>query len=526
MPVSVLSKNIETQNIPADCNVGVNREIPFAITLLRSTMTKDVDVKWMCSIKESECPNVFSNSSSALQVTAIFPNEGSYILNADVTKKGTKSSSKTNVLADSKVIPHVEIKYFPPQPISVTESTSIVATIMDLVPKCLAFWNVVTDGGFAEPKDESLVKSGMISIKDYEEHFLQELVDYDNNTLSKDTTLNIPENSLHPDSKYKFRLNILCPEPITDLQTPNDRKNITTFFDIILETNGPPTALPLLVTPPEGIPMKDEFTFKTGAATERKSDFPLRYTFAYQIDEVFINIGTFYEYQVARTQLPYSDEIQTFLQVTDNSNASVYVKGPVIKSNLKHTFTQSEIDFKLSEVQGTLSRSEYMKTFNSATVLILTTRKYLSEEEAKACEEKVYSMLKSELDSLKSTTSMTYVHLQNVVEFVKMTKNLLSIMTVIDEPFVEDILTLIDNKSRRVRRMILSNSLRNKNIMNNDPEYIKNVLSLSDILISSSNMETVKRERKKYVSKIHQFVTSLCQDPYLNSHLIRKLNLY
>lgn len=520
----MLSREISTQNIPADCSVGVNKEVPLVTALYRTPVNKNINVKWTCSIDETECPNVFSNSSESLQVSAVFPNEGMFVLNADVMIKGTTKSSNTRVLADPKVIPYVMIKYFPQQPVSSVDSNVIVATIMDLVPKCVAYWNIVTnDENFAKPKNESLTNIGLVSIKDYEEHFLQELVDYDNNTLSKDTTLEIPANALFPDSKYKFRLNVICPEPITDSMSPTDRNNITTYYEIVFETNGPPVALPLLILPLIGTPMKDLFTFKTGAAKERQSDYPLKYSFSYQVDNLIINIGTFYEFQVARTQLPYSNEIRTFMQVTDNNNATVYVKGPILKANKDYKFKQKEVDFKLSEIQGTLKRSEYSKTLNSATVLILTQRKYASEEDAKKYEQEVYEMLKTELSSLNSSKSSTFVHQQNVIEFVKMSKNLLSIMTVYDDSFVEDILSLTEAQSRRAKRLILSNSLRNKNIMAHDTDYIKNVLSLSDMLISSSNTDTVQREKKKYVEKIHLFITSLCQDQYLNSHTIRKL---
>ncbi|KAL7040768.1 hypothetical protein ACKWTF_000512 [Chironomus riparius] len=522
LPIKVLSREINTQNVPADCSVGINKEVPFVTALYRNPVNENINVKWTCTIDEKECPNVFTNLSESLQVSAVFPNEGIYVLNADVSVTGSSKSSNTRVLADQKVIPHVMIKYFPQQPVSAVEPNVIVATILDLVPKCVAYWNIVTDDEkYAKPKNESLTNIGLVSIKDYEEHFLQELVDYDNNTLSKDTTLEIPADALFPDSMYKFRLNVICPEPITEMMAPTDRQNITTYYEIVFETNGPPVALPLLILPLIGTPMKDLFTFKTGAAKERQSDYPLKYSFGYQVDNLIINIGTFYEFQVARTQLPYSNEIRTFLQVTDNNNATVHVKGPTLRANKDYKFTKKEIEFKLSEVQGTLKRSEYSKTLNSATVLILTQRKYASEEDAKNYEQQVYEMLKTELDSLKSSKSSTFVHQQNVIEFVKMSKNLLSIMTVFDDNFVEDILSLTEAQSRRAKRLILSNSLRNKNIMAHDTDYIQNVLSLSDMLISSSNPETVQREKRKYVEKIHLFITSLCQDQYLNSHTIK-----
>lgn len=529
MPIKVIAKEFQVQNIPAECTVGVNREVPFVTSLYRVSSMNEMSVKWTCvtGVNNDECPNVFTNATDTFQATATFPTDATYELRAEVTVMGTKESSKTTILADSKVIPHVEVKYFPQQPISTKNSNEFVVTLMDLVPKCTAKWIILSsddDDTFAKPKT-NLTNLGLISVTDHEEHFLQELVDYDNNTLSKDITLTIPSDSLFADVKYKFRLNIICPEPLTDSMVPSGRKNVTTFFDIIVQTNAPPEVLPLTIMPHVGVPMKDTFTFKTGAAKDAAEDFPLKYTFGYKIENLEIIIGTFYEYQVAVTQLPYVSEIYTFFEVSDNNNASIHVKGPLIAANLTYTFTQAEIDFKLAEIEGTLKRCEYGKTLNSAVTFILTQRKFSNDENARENEEKIYAMLKSELDSLKGSTSSSYVYQQNVVEFVKMSKNLISIMSVYEETFIEDILSLTDGSNRQ-KRMILSNSLRNRGIVTHDLDYIKNVLSLSDMLLSSSNKETARRERTKFVKKIHQFVESLCAGTQQkNSHVIGRRNL-
>jgi hypothetical protein len=209
------------------------------------------------------------------------------------------------------------MKYFPPQPINSVESHEFVATIVDLVPKCTAIWSLVADEGFGEPLVENVSNLGSISIQDYEEHFLNELVDYDNSTLSKDITMTIPADTLKANEKYKFRLNINCPEPINDLNA-TDRKNVMTFYDIIVETNGPPSTLELEIFPQEGIPMKQSFKFSTGAGKDRQSDYPLKYSFGYKVNDLPIVVGSFFENQVTHTQLPYSDDIDTFMEVNTN----------------------------------------------------------------------------------------------------------------------------------------------------------------------------------------------------------------
>ncbi|KAG5675114.1 hypothetical protein PVAND_005043 [Polypedilum vanderplanki] len=517
LPVKVFSKEFLIQNIPVACSIGVNKEIPFVSSRYRSSIVKDAIYKWTCT---DDCSYVFTNGSENSHIFASFSTEGNFELKAEVTIMNKTKESMTKVLIDSKIIPHVEVKYFPQLPVNTMQKNEFVVTLMDLVPKCTAYWEIITnEEEFANPKTD-LNDLGTLSIKDYEEHFLQELVDYDNNTLSKDITLTIPSDILYPNVKYKFRLNIACPEPLlTESMSSVDRKNITTFYDIVFPSNAPPKAFPLEVSPIEGVPMKDKFVFKTGAAKDDQSDYPLKYTFGYKIKNMTITIGSFYEYQVTQTQLPYSDDIETFYEVSDNNNASIYIVGPKIKANLKYNFTKDEINFKLSEIKGMLMRAEYSKTLNSAVTLILTQKKYATAENSEIYEKKIYEMLKTEIDFLKSTKSTTYVYQQNIIEFVKMSKNLISVLSVYDETFIENVLSLTESVTR-VKRMALSNGLRNRGIMTPDPDYIKNVLSLSDLLLSSTNSEVALRERRKFVEKIHLFVNSLCHILNLKSHTI------
>lgn len=206
-----------------------------------------------------------------------FSNEGEYLVAFDVTIDEVTKSSWTTVVVDSRVIPHVEIKIFPTQPVSVMQPNEFIVTVQNLIPKCFASWNVMNDQGFAKFNDieGNFTDMGYILIKDFEEHFLNELVDYDNNTLSKDVTLSIPENALKPEENYKFRLTVTCPKPIVEgaPQTPNE--NVVSYFDIVVATNGPPETLPLVVKPLTGLAMKTKFKFSTGAAKDSTSDFPL-----------------------------------------------------------------------------------------------------------------------------------------------------------------------------------------------------------------------------------------------------------
>lgn len=308
--MKVFAKEFEVQNVPAACLIGVSKEVAFSAHFQHSS--KDLIVKWTCS---DDCENALINASESSQhITASFHQEGSFVLKSTATHGAITKTSSTNVSINAKVIPHAVMKYFPPQPVSTMDKNEIVATIVDLIPRCTAAWNLVSDEGFAEP-NQDMSDLGFVSIRDYEEQFLNELVDYDNNTLSKDITMTIPAGALKAEERYKFRLIINCPEPITENMTPADRKNVTAFYDIIVATNGPPITSDLVIFPPQGIPMKQSFKFSLGAAKDQPSDYPLKCTFGYKFDNLSIIIGSFFENYVAYTQLPYSDAIETFFEV-------------------------------------------------------------------------------------------------------------------------------------------------------------------------------------------------------------------
>lgn len=133
-------------------------------------------------------------------------------------------------------------------------------------------------------------------------------------------------------------------------------------------------------------------------------------------------------------------------------------------------------------------------------------------------------MVKKELELLKAEEKASkFVYQQRVIEFVKMAENLMRVMDIIDDNFIEDTLSLTDtSKATRSKRM--TNSI-SKSIINPNTNYMKNILTLSDVLLSSSNQEVVRREKQRFVKKIHEFAMLLCSDPNLNSHVIGEILL-
>lgn len=186
-----MSKEFQLQIMPSECSVGIQQEIPFQSVVFRQPgeFEEKAVESWTCSeMGKEECSASFIGSSLLTQ-TVMFNNVGNYELLSEVSVNDVSKNSISKVFVDPKVIPHVQIKFLPTQPINVNEANEFVVTVLNLIPKCVAYWNLMAGEGFAGFKEgvdeESFVNMGMVVIKDFEVHFLQELVDYDNNTLSK-----------------------------------------------------------------------------------------------------------------------------------------------------------------------------------------------------------------------------------------------------------------------------------------------------------------------------------------------------
>jgi hypothetical protein len=137
-------------------------------------------------------------------------------------------------------------------------------------------------------------------------------------------------------------------------------------------------------------------------------------------------------------------------------------------------------------------------------------------------EEKIVEMLKNELTQLKAEKSSKFIYQQRVIEFVQMSENLMRIMTINDDEFIENVLSVTEGRSRSRQKRFSHLGINQKTIVSRNTDYMKNILTLSDVLLSSTNNEVVKREKKRFVTKIHQFVASLCGDKNLNAKLIRE----
>lgn len=495
-------------------SVGINREIPIEILAVRQQNFKIDEIQLSCELEgTNECPAVLNGQ----HVT--FSSTGMYQVLSKLSKENITKVSSSLIEVNPNIIPHVQVKHFPMQPINVMKTNQIVVTVLDLVPKCIATWEIHDD----KVKDQSnFTNLGSVVVKDMVENFLQEIEDYDNSTISKDVTLTIREDLLSPTlDSYSFRLSVSCPELLTSnsSNSDNSRGVVTSYFDIAVFTNAPPTALPLEISPMNGVPMLDKFTFFTGSAKDNSIDFPLLYTFGYVVDgNVSIVIGTFYENSAARTQLPYSDDIATYFEVCDNNKACKRIDGPKIAANLTHKYSNEEIQFKLVEFDTTLKRGDYDDAMNLAAVILMTLRK-VEGFDGKSEEQKIMESMRNEINRLKKRMEGSKINCKLNIDFVEMSRKITSFLN-IDEILIKEILSLDDgNDTSRVKRTTSGD--RGEPVdLNSVISHMKNILTLSGMLFTSKNLTLAKAEKKNFVEKIHQFLPSICSSKDLNSERV------
>ena len=111
---------------------------------------------------------------------------------------------------------------------------------------------------------------------------------------------------------------------------------------------------------------------------------------------------------------------------------------------------------------------------------------------------------------------------QQIIQFIKMFKLITFLMPEANyETFAFDLLSLANIiEQRGTTRRKRAALVQNKDLGFLDMEYLKTVLSLSEILLNSKNATVAQTERSKIVKKIHKFVMKMCRDPLKNGQII------
>ncbi|XP_062705306.1 uncharacterized protein LOC109412601 [Aedes albopictus] len=380
MKLSVLKRDLKGGVFPTDATAG------FAQTIVIRTLFNDRQISnenWKCedSTGDGGCSEDLLISKNSATIS--FLKESMYKVSAAVGDVRLESHIQVN----SKSTVSVVLQSLPPLYLLLGQRYEIPVDVSGLFPKCTSNWTVVQQDGFAYLDPSTVGGLGGVQINDIEENFLSELVDYGNDTVTREVSLIIPATApkwdgLAPDASYKFRLVTTCPEPIDDsVDTKAPRGTVTSHWDMILETNAPPKGLSLEVSPIEnGTALSTFFTFSTGVAKERESDYPLVYSYWYSVEGNSIGFASYYEVMSAETQLPYTKSgVSTFYEVCDSRNACSRIDGPKVILLPNPNLNQADLDHRVDAIENSFRRCNIIEATKIAFDAVVTLKNQDSE---------------------------------------------------------------------------------------------------------------------------------------------------
>ncbi|XP_049548088.1 uncharacterized protein LOC125959311 [Anopheles darlingi] len=518
--VMVLEKSKEIVLFPTEAIVGFDQRIHIQSHMIGMASTPDTE--WFCSREgsniNSDC-NVFETTDEAI---VTFHQEGQYEVRV-LAANGTLESNSTLLTVNPKAIVSVKLLEYSSYPAIGGERFDMLVTLAGLVPNCASHWMVVEEDGYAYFAPTLIGGLGGLFIRDVEENFLSELVDYGNDTIERDLALSIPAHGtqwsgLEADVRYKFALETTCPEPIDDVRAPTKSKvrgNVTSRWTFVLETNGAPRGLPLEIEPASnGTALETIFKLSTGIAQDVSSDYPLRYSFWYVADGVKINIGTYYEITSAETVLPYtrSTIVSTYVIVCDSRHACSTIPGPDIQLTPAKEPSKKAIAFTIASIQGYFNRLNLREGLKTSFELLLTLRNQNSSAYDGTYEQFI-DVFRSSLEHIGQVYAETgYLSESALQDFVAQSKPILDLKESTNHELFLRLLELLEPATGP--RIDENDPLRSKRstppFASTSVVKVDMKLSLLESLTASKNASISSEARASLLSYVHQAAKSYC----------------
>ncbi|XP_049278823.1 uncharacterized protein LOC125761598 [Anopheles funestus] len=537
MSVTVLRRDPEVVLFPTDAIVGIDQAVQ-----LRSYASGG-EVVWSCQKTgdDSNCADTFEISDGDAVVT--FYNVGQYHVKVSIDgDSGEKTESQCLLTVNPKVTPTVKILQWSQYPAIGRESFEMLVSVAGLVPNCYSNWTILQgEDGFAYFDPALLPNGGTLGglfIRDIEENFLSELVDYGNDTVVKDITLSIPAGTatgswkgLEPDVRYKFRLQAFCPEPMDDSKMAGQqrqREQVQSHWTFVLETNGAPEVLPIEISPESnGTALETVFKLTTGIAKDTERDYPLRYSFWYIADGVDVHIATIYEITSAETVLPYTKtgSVETYAIVCDSRNACTKIIGPNVSLTAGAEPSVADISYAFESMEGFFNRLNYRDALKCAFELLITLRNRNSPQYESAYRRFVDLLQQSIAHIRKVYGETTYLSDASIQEFIMQTKPILDLEESNNHELFQQLLELMDPAPRSKRSSQTSPLHAPENVTK-----VSTKLSLMESLTVSKNVSVANQARTSLLNFVHQATKNYCTTEsyhvYVGQLITLKMNRY
>ncbi|XP_052891095.1 uncharacterized protein LOC128299236 [Anopheles moucheti] len=525
MVINVLRRDPEVVLFPADAVVGIDQPVQ------QRSYASGGEVVWSCQ-KEGEhntnCDDTFEIDDDG-DAAVSFYREGQYHVKVSVAgDSGKKAESQSLLTVHPKVTPTVKILQWSQYPAVAREPFELLVSVAGLVPNCYSNWTIVQgEDGFASFDPAQLPSAGTLGgllIRDLEENFLSELVDYGNDTVVKDVALSIPAGTatgpwkgLEPDVRYKLRLQTVCPEPIDDSKMAGKqmhREQVKSHWTFVLQTNGAPEVLPIEVSPASnGTALKTLFKISTGIAKDTERDYPLRYSIWYTADGVDIHVATAYEITSAETVLPYTKtgHVETHIMVCDSRNACTKAIGPNVFIAPGVPPTAADISSAFESMAGFFDRLNYRDALKGAFELLITLRNRNAPQYEGAYRRFAELLQQSIVHIRKVYGETTYLSDASIQEFITQAKPILDLEASNNHELFQQLLELMDPP------LMHANAPRSKRSSQTAPQRvpestskIDTKLSLMESLTVSKNVSVAAQARTSLLSFVHQATKNYC----------------
>lgn len=542
--VDVLNKGFQVIVIPTAARIGEGTFLTFRLFIRNYDRVQQLEIKWWLE-DAATSHALLTKTNDQTYLKAFFEKAGSFQVIAQVTINDIATKVKADIEVSNSVFISYEYQNVPNLNPSSYEEFKFSVLVLNMVPNCEASWLSAQEEGF------KLISSGLLEKEHYgytkvanlEKHYLEEIIDFSNSTVSREITLDIPTtygkadivwSGFEGDAMYKFRLDVTCPKPFsesTQLKNEEDEpwlKVVTSYFTIDLHTNAPPQAAAVLIDPLQGVALKTIFNINCQEANDLLLDTPISYELFVQIEKFELSLGKYFQYKTWDTVLPVSPlPLQIKVVICDIRQACSIVQNDTLLPLAHEEFADPDYNAYEERVSGLLMRTDFQNALNSIIMATVSWKnsgfryyeKWLNFVE---------KSLSREIDKLlEQAENKIYISPDAKLTFVVKCKEILDYTQQMHKKMLEKLLEILENlteyagaKDESQQRGRFKRSRRIKRIVNHSHElYAKTQLSLLEDLLKSE--EYSSQAMDNFVQRIKNLGKKMCLNGNKNSQRIR-----
>ncbi|XP_053613608.1 uncharacterized protein LOC128677059 [Plodia interpunctella] len=295
--------------------ISADQPLTVEATVVNHDNYDQISLQWTCSHENESCEHLgFINGSSILFPSGLL-DPGDYYITLAVGVMNEITTTNATIIAVDTELPVIQVV---PLHRTLNEGNiiALTATASNISPTCSLTWyfasqeylsyNELLVNDTCEECQHGEAITDALTIQSLEENFLNELIDYSNETEWRQITAEFEAKA----GRARFVVQCGC-----SLTFNCDRKGVV-YADIHFEINESPKASELMISPESGTAMETIFRISTLPAVD--PDGILRYSFYCRVGEDSLLLGSYVDYRAVETLLPYIDGgIDVWVEVCD-----------------------------------------------------------------------------------------------------------------------------------------------------------------------------------------------------------------